>query len=1078
MMKTKKAKSIFSALFAVVMALCLVVGLNLVKTDAKAADATPATQWQFSDPARPLTEVAPGSGIMLGAYAGGAIINNTNILEAPDRTVTFQFMLSNQGRWSGLILLNGKDGWQGTNHTGGSAPGDKFPHIIVDGSGRQLYPANSGRPLEGINGMNIIYDQLHTVEIHIGTGTDGDVSYMKVDGSMLGHEANAAASLWDFVTVDSFPNGCYFVIGTGDVASCRMLMGEYNTPYIEYSSVPAALNGTIDLSTGTLPAELSFTARNLKGEVKLTANGNDITDENTYTIEAVEGDENAKKITIKPAFWNTYVAQIAKTTALTVVAENGKASVITTVQKAAPPVWKGANHVEVTELNDISYTFDYSGAATQDSIVVKTGMREADSDPLTAGEDYTLTQDGKTYTFTLKKAFLETKIGDYRSLKFNIGIGEDSLEGSLYCKLADEGWVARSVDLVKGTEIVTEGHYISANLRAFSATTLSSRIYYNKGFDVTKPISLEVEAFGDGTEWALLGVMGSLKMMDYFADGTASDMELAALFFGDGRKDIQKLNGFVPTASTNANYEHLPKIKNLVIEMYFGKDKAEDGYFKVNGQTIATPSTLQGDFENGVAYVGFFFNHKNTNFDFKANKDMNGIGVTGPVQSTDEASYTIDIANPANDLVLDVINTDGTNLKVSSDGGVVAESADIAYENGKLTVKKSFFKKLPFAKQGQLIIEDQATGTGTAINLTYVSSAMEKAHVAFATKGELTDVKFNLGLASVESLMKGDETVANTEWSYVDGTLTVKKSNIADEVGAYEFIAVSDGKLYPLYVYVAKFADGYAKTGDGTVETGKGAYMLTSDNSVTPMKAYDLTAGVSFKVDFKSTVGYYKNGLEFQSNGYVRFNFFDPYSRCTFTYILYTNFADGEVNANSNAFYESYKLTDAKGNAVILETSRGVNISRSENTSALGVHNISFAVENGKLSIAVDSARKTTISESFGTFNLEASILTVETPSSSSSAEMKVGLKEYGEGEELNYTSIELKDAPTPGESGQPSESDKTSEVEKPSASDKTSENEKPSSEKGGCGSSVAVGSIMLPALAAVLFLFKKKEEK
>ena len=34
MMKTKKAKSIFSALFAVVMALCLVVGLNLVKTDA------------------------------------------------------------------------------------------------------------------------------------------------------------------------------------------------------------------------------------------------------------------------------------------------------------------------------------------------------------------------------------------------------------------------------------------------------------------------------------------------------------------------------------------------------------------------------------------------------------------------------------------------------------------------------------------------------------------------------------------------------------------------------------------------------------------------------------------------------------------------------------------------------------------------------------------------------------------------------------------------------------------------------------------------------------------------------------
>lgn len=241
-------------------------------------------------------------------------------------------------------------------------------------------------------------------------------------------------------------------------------------------------------------------------------------------------------------------------------------------------------------------------------------MREADSAPLTAGEDYTLTQNGKTYTFTLKKEFIETKIGDYRSLKFNIGIGEDSLEGSLYCKVATEGWVARANDLVKGTEIVTDGHYISANLRAFSATTLSSRIYYNKAFDVTKPISLEVEAFGDGTEWALLGVMDSYKYMDYFSDGTAKDIALTALFFGNGRKDIQKLGGFVPTASTNANYEHLPKIKNLVIEMYFGKDAAEEGYFKVNGQNIATPSALQKDFANGKAYVGFFFNHQITNF--------------------------------------------------------------------------------------------------------------------------------------------------------------------------------------------------------------------------------------------------------------------------------------------------------------------------------------------------------------------------------------------------------------------------------------------------------------------------------
>ena len=72
MMKTTKSKSVFSALFAVIMALCLVVGLNAVKLDAKAADETPAatTAWQFSDPARPLTEVAPGHYVSCALFGG------------------------------------------------------------------------------------------------------------------------------------------------------------------------------------------------------------------------------------------------------------------------------------------------------------------------------------------------------------------------------------------------------------------------------------------------------------------------------------------------------------------------------------------------------------------------------------------------------------------------------------------------------------------------------------------------------------------------------------------------------------------------------------------------------------------------------------------------------------------------------------------------------------------------------------------------------------------------------------------------------------------------------------------------
>lgn len=1065
MMKTTKSKSVFSALFAVIMALCLVVGLNAVKLDAKAADETPAatTAWQFSDPARPLTEVAPGSGIMYGAYAGGAIINNTNILEAPNKTVTFQLLINNPGRWTGLVLLNGKDGWQATAHTAGGAPGDKFPHIIMQQGNQQFFPVNSGRPLEGINGMpGNITDQLHTVEIHIGTGKDGDVSYMKIDGSMLGHEKDASASLWDIVTVDSFPNGCYFVIGTGDVASCKMLMGEYNTPYVEYKTVSAALNGKIDLSTGVLPAEMTFTAKNVTGAAKLTVNGTEVTDEKAYAIADAEG---GKKVTIKPAFWNTYIAKITRTTALTLVGENGKASVVTTVQKAEPPVWNGDTYLELNEIADASYTFNYKGAATQDSIVVKTGIGEVNSDALVPGEDYTLTKDGQNYTFTLKKEYLEKQIGTYRSLKFRITIGEDSLDGSLYCKYAEEGWVARQgVDYANAEDIVTDGHYVSAHLNAYSASRLSSRIYYNKAFDVTKPISLEVEAFGDGTEWALLGVMDSLKLMDYFADGTAKDMELTALFFGNGRKDIQKLGGFVETQSTNAEYEHLPKIKNLVIEMYFGKNSAEEGYFKVNGQNIATPAALQKDFANGVAYLGFFFNHQNTDFDFKVNKDINGIAVTGPVKAADEASFTVDIADPANDLVLDVINADGAKIKVSSDKGTVAAAEDISYADGKLTIKKSFFKKLPFAKQGQIIIEDENTHTGTAINMTYVSSQMEKAHVAFATKGALEDAKFKLGLNSVEDVMKGDEMLAKTEWSYADGVLTIKKANIANELGATEFIAIADRKLYPLYVYVDSFKDGYAKAGKGTVEKGNGAYMLTGASSLTFMNVYDFVKGVTMKVDFKSTAGYYTNGRNYQAGGYARFDFYDPYSRYTFTYILFTNYDKDSVTANETALYETYYVNDAKGNAIILESSRTVNVSRSENANALGVHNVKFAVVNGNLTITVDNARSTTISDSFGTFNFEASVLKVEIPASAEKNEMKVAVKEYAEGEAVNFEAIDLTEK-QPDESGKPGESENSA----------TSEG---GSKKGGCGGSVAVGAVMLPALAAALFIFKKKEDK
>lgn len=234
------------------------------------------------------------------------------------------------------------------------------------------------------------------------------------------------------------------------------------------------------------------------------------------------------------------------------------------------------------------------------------------------------------------------------------------------------------------------------------------------------------------------------------------------------------------------------------------------------------------------------------------------------------------------------------------------------------------------------------------------------------------------------------------------------------------------------------------------------------------------------------------------SNGYVRYDFFDPYSRYTFTYILYTNFKNDAITATDTALYETYYVKDAEGGAVVLENSRAVNISRSENTDALGVHNVKFAVVDGKVTITVDNARATTIAESFGTFNLEASILTIETPASATDAEMQVALKEYGPEDTIDYETIKLKDdepdnpgeSENPGESKDPSESQNPSESEKPGESNPSesekpnesknpSDSEKPSESKsGGCFGGIAAGAIMLPALAAAFFIIKKKEDK
>lgn len=118
MMKTTKTKSIVTMLLALVMALCFVVGLNVSRSDVMADEATPAatTAWKSSRSSGPLTELN-NSGLQYSGLSA-TIINNTNLVEVPGRTVTFQFMSAKQDGWAAFMFLNGQENWTAADWPG------------------------------------------------------------------------------------------------------------------------------------------------------------------------------------------------------------------------------------------------------------------------------------------------------------------------------------------------------------------------------------------------------------------------------------------------------------------------------------------------------------------------------------------------------------------------------------------------------------------------------------------------------------------------------------------------------------------------------------------------------------------------------------------------------------------------------------------------------------------------------------------------------------------------------------------------------------------------------------------------
>lgn len=1040
---TKTNRLVPVALLAIALALIVgVVGFMMPVPSAKAEDAAPVTAWEVTPGSKTLVE-QPG---LVKVPGDAVVVNSTNILSLPNRTAYFQMKISMAQEWAGMGFLNGMTGWQSFNWPGTGAnkdTTDTHAHLIFQGgtTSSQIYSGTAGvlaRDLgveapHGVSGMAQFENALVGVEIHIGDGAS-DKSYIKMNNTML-LDATTNESAIAYIKSGDFQNGCYFAIHLNMNKASDMMsyFGEYGTPIP--TAVDSSLNSVIDYTaTVQLDADASFTVRNLSTPTNavLKINGVEV-DSQYYEAASVAGDDKALTYIVKKEFWATKVGALTRESYFTVEDANGKAVVLLQVQNAPPPVWTSATvkpdpkteiaYKELSALQDVEFNFTYTASITAETITVRDGVSPATlgSQALVPGTDYELRDnENNGYVLVFKQAYLEKVIGTYNGRCFRIDVGEDYLIAQIYVAPETEGWYARKgVDV--DDDLSVDEYYASGTLKKHSGSALSSRLYYNKGVDVTKPIIIEFsDLWTDTEQWLLFQVADSRRTMDYFSNETSTDAVLQALFFGGRRYNLQQYKGISGTEGSITGYTPAGMHCN-VLELYFGEE-AKDSYMKVNGDSMGTVAAKQSDFADGKAYIGWFSAYSGDAFDFKVNVSTNPVVVTTPYNAD---AYKMDLG-AATDFTVTLANYAATDtIQVKSGETALAAGTDYTFnaETGALTIKTAYFESIPFSKEGVISVWNDTAKTGTQFRLTYSSSNMKASQIAFATKGNVQNATFTMPEGvTVNMLLDGDsEEVNTTNWDFANGKLTVHKEVIGDKYGATEFIAVAGKDLYPLYVYVQDFKDGGLKeSGEGSIVAGNGAYLINSDVSYMFEKAYNLTNGLTAKVDFKEIPGYYGGGINYTKTGYVQFAFYDPYSNSTFKFRLYTNTPDSEVSPSETALYGAYEMTG--GNTIPLNPAM-INVAgeNSQNNSALGVHGVTFSVnDKGALVIKVDNAREITVSAAnLGTFNLSASILTVSTPASQGDDKMALGLQLTDGVAEIDYTAITVtNDEKKPGNTG------------------------------------------------------------
>ena len=198
----------------VLMAASLGTAISFTAMPANALDKGAADEngWVQNDSMDAITLNEEGASVIT-TTAGGAMTYNATALDVTkDNYITFRSDIINAGdNWLGVYLVDDTTAvMNGTiNYIAGSSDAVKIGAIMrsgamILGSG---YASTSVGQIGTTVGTPTDISQYITVKYHIGTGVDGDVSYMEINGTKVVGENNASLS----VTQADFTDGKAYV---------------------------------------------------------------------------------------------------------------------------------------------------------------------------------------------------------------------------------------------------------------------------------------------------------------------------------------------------------------------------------------------------------------------------------------------------------------------------------------------------------------------------------------------------------------------------------------------------------------------------------------------------------------------------------------------------------------------------------------------------------------------------------------------------------------------------------------------------------------------------------------------------